>query len=54
MLQHDRILEKGISVWRTFPLMDPVLKVPTGISDLYLYQDRLFILSYSCLLPPNA
>lgn len=47
VLQKNRIPEKGIALWRTLPLIDPVLKVSTGISDLCRYQDRLFILSYA-------
>ena len=47
VLQKKRIPDKGIVLWRSLKLMDPVWNVSTGISDLCRYQDRLFILSFA-------
>jgi hypothetical protein len=47
VLKENRISENDLSVWQTLDLKDQTTGVPTAISDLCLYQNRLFILSYA-------
>jgi hypothetical protein len=48
----DEVFEQGslsgeaVTLWKAFDLKDPATEVPTGISDLCLGGNNLFILSY--------
>jgi len=39
--------EKSVALWKTFALKDTATETPMGISDLYLHENRLLILSYA-------
>lgn len=42
----NRLDEGSIELWKMLDLKDPESGQPAGISDLYLHEDRLFVLSY--------
>jgi len=54
VLKENRIAENDLSVWQTLDLKDQTTGVPTAISDLCLYQNRLFILSYAKIEKDSA
>jgi len=47
VLEENALDEKSVSLWRKFALEDHASGAPTGISDLYLRHNRLYILSYA-------
>jgi len=46
VFEENALDEKSVALWKTFALKDTATETPMGISDLYLHENRLLILSY--------
>ncbi len=51
--EQESLSGKAITMWKTFDLKDPATGVPTGISDLCLADNKLFILSCATVKGKN-
>lgn len=47
VFEKNRLNERGVELWEMLDLRDPESGGPAGISDLYLHEDRVFVLSYA-------
>jgi len=46
VFEENALDEESVAIWKAFALIDNATKTPMGISDLYLHNNRLLILSY--------
>lgn len=46
LFEGNKLGEESVELWKAFDLRDKQSGAPTGISDLYIFENRVFILSY--------